>query len=135
VYETEDDDTALAAPVGRIDTGLNPYQVHIVHATGTVRLDHCGAISAVVSNTLSLGPPLGKSVLSGGAAYLYRAHDLQLLLTRDELCRFIRRDLYPNEYLKLRRRFGDFAEIDDSFYTPATGAALQPVPMMLAMQG
>ena len=121
-----DDDEAIAVtPVGRVDTGLNSYQVHIVHGTGTVRLDHRTAAAAVTGDSLSLGPPLGKSVLSGGVAYLYRAKEIQLLLTRDELGRLIRRDLHPSEYLKLRRRFGTFFEIEESFYDESTGAALQ----------
>lgn len=123
----DDDETVATTPVGRIDTGLNSYQVHIAHGTGTVRLDHRTAVAAVLGDTLSLGPPLGKSVLSGGSAYLYRAREIQLLLTRDELGRLIRRDLQPSEYLKLRRRFGEFFEIEDSFYDESTGAALQAV--------
>ena len=121
----DDDESIAVTPVGRVDTGLNSYQVHIVHGTGTIRLDHRTAVAAVIGDTLSLGPPLGKSVLSGGAAYLYRAREIQLLLTRDELGRLIRRDLHPGEYLKLRRRFGNFFEIEESFYDESTGAALQ----------
>lgn len=126
MYETDDDPVATT-PVGRIHTGLNSYQVHLGDSRGTLRLDHCSAIGAVVSGTLSLGSSIGRSVLSGGAAYLYRSQDLQLLLTRDELGRLICRELLPAEYLKLRKKYGIFFEIEDSFYEPSSGRALQPI--------
>lgn len=124
---TDTDDAVTTIPVGRVDTGLGPFQVNIVHGMGTVRVDPSTAIQLAISESLVLGPPVGYSVLSGGPGYLYRTHEMQLLLTNGELNRLVRHNLAPEEYFRLRQRFGEFFEIEDSFYDPLTGTALQPV--------
>lgn len=70
---------------------------------------------------LNLAKPIGPSDLSGEPGYLYRTHEVQILLTKEELCRLALRRLHPPEVLQLLKRFGEFFEIHDDFYDPQTG--------------
>jgi hypothetical protein len=74
---------------------------------------------------LNLAKPVGPSDLSGEPGYLYRTHDVQILLTKEELCRLVLRRLFPSEALQLLKRFGEFFEIHNDFYDPDTGEAFQ----------
>lgn len=81
------------------------------------------------------------SMISGKPALQYRSNDMVAELTPDEMDRFLRRDLTPDEYFALRMFFPkrshnfhsevfhpeDFFEIHDDFYDPKTGEAFQPV--------
>lgn len=115
-------------PVGRMDTGLGPIQLQIVHSKGTLRMDANTALVYAATGTLPLGGPLGPSCLSGQPGVLLRTCEMQLLLTEAELYRMLRKELRPDEVFSLRRRFGSFFEVDDEFYHEVTGAALQPAP-------
>ncbi|MNU45025.1 hypothetical protein D3C71_338580 [compost metagenome] len=48
-------------------------------------------------------------------------------MTVDELLRFIRHDLRPEEFRILFDRYGEIHEIHDDFYDPRTGEAWQPI--------
>lgn len=107
-------ETGSPPVMGEVNTGLGVLELEIVHATGTIELDPNSSIAAAAHETLSLGQPFVASVLTGGPGYLYRSSHLQMAFTRDELYRFLRRDLLPEEYFKLRNQFGLFFEPSES---------------------
>ena len=96
-------------------------------------------IAAVFNDKLfsELGEPIPAevkgSVLSGRAGYRYSDSDVDMILERDELDRFIRCDLTPEEYFKLRDTYGIFFMIHDDFYDEETGEALQPKRLNVAI--
>jgi hypothetical protein len=112
---------------------LGPIDIEISGRDRKLMLDPNRIIMAVVKDTLfpSLGEPLpaeeGTSILSGRAGYRYSDCDVEMILDREELDRFIRHDLSPEEYFKLRDHFGEFHPIEFDFYDPETGEAIQPV--------
>ena len=81
------------------------------------------------------------SMISGKPALQYRSDHMVAELTPDEMDRFLRRDLTPEEYFALRKFFPkrspnfhsqvsypeDFFEIHEDFYDPKTGEAFQPI--------
>ena len=71
------------------------------------------------------------SALTDAPALQYRCSDIVVELTPDEMDRFIRHDLKPDEYLKLRDlypyREPDIYDLHDDFYHLDTGEALQPM--------
>jgi hypothetical protein len=79
-------------------------------------------------NPLALRPKPGvASVLSGEDAVVYRADDVEIAMSPQELYRFICHDLRPDEFRALMDRFGSFHEIHDDYYDPRSGLALQPI--------
>jgi len=79
-------------------------------------------------NIKTLEPVPGlASILSGKPAVRYRADDLDIALTPDELYRLASHSLSPDEYLALRDRYGMFHEIHEDFYDPDSGVAIQPM--------
>lgn len=76
--------------------------------------------------------PLGQpfkdrpSILSGKPSYLYKADDLEIPLTLDELDRLVRLALRKREALKLIETYGVFHEVHDDFYVD--GSSWQPRP-------
>jgi hypothetical protein len=109
---------------GWVHTGLGTFQVHIVDGERTHRFDPNTVRRAAMDEALRLGSPLGLSDLSRQPAYLYRTHELQLLLTKGEISRLVLYRLHSTEVLKLRKRFGTFFEISDDFYHKVTGVHL-----------
>lgn len=81
------------------------------------------------------------SMISGKPALQYRSDHMVVELTPDEMDRFLRRDLMPEEYFALRKFFPkrshnfhsqvsfpeDFFEIHEDFYDLMTGEAFQPI--------
>jgi hypothetical protein len=112
--------------VGRVDTGLAAVQIQIVHSKGTLKLDANSAVFAAHTGALELGGPVAPSTLSGEPGYIYRSCEMQLVFTREELYRFMRHDLLPEEYRLLHGKFGSFFEIEPDFYDEVTGEALAP---------
>lgn len=100
----------------------------IVGAEKTVTLDANALVLAAYEEKLDLGKPTDKpSELSLHKGYLYQTNELELVLTKSEILRLIRRDLRPHEFKILREQYGCFYEIHEDFYDPLTGIALQPV--------
>jgi hypothetical protein len=62
------------------------------------------------------------------ATHLFRADDVELALSLEELDRFMRFDLRPKEFEALRDKFGIFFQIHDDFYCFGTGRSVQPKP-------
>jgi len=79
-------------------------------------------------NPLELRPVPGvQSVISGEPAVVYKADGNEIPLTPEELLRFIRHDLHPEEFRRLHEKYGQIHEIHEDFYEPETGAAWQPI--------
>lgn len=107
---------------------LPVLHLRIVDADTEHQLDPNGAIIASVQGTLPVtGPAIAKSVLSGAPALIWREDDLGIPLTGDEIHRLIQHRLTPDEYFRLRERYGLFFSIHTDFFAPDTGEALQPV--------
>lgn len=113
-----------SVPTGWVHTGLGAFQVHIVDGSKTHRFDRNTLRTAVTTESLWLGTSLGHSDISRQPAYLYRTSELQVLLTKAEVHRLVLHQLHPTEVLKLRKRYGNFFEIDEDFYNKVTGEAL-----------
>lgn len=111
----------------REDKTSEILDIRIEDQTSSQKFDPNSLIIALVSDKLKLGDPIRISVLSGKPGYRYRDSDVGFILTKDELFRFIERDLTPDEYFKLRDKFGMFFMIHDDFYDEETGEAIQPV--------
>ena len=110
--------------IGRVDTGLGPVQLQIVHSGGVLKLDANSAALGAHEESFELGGEVAPSTLSGEPGFVYRSCEMQLVFTREELYRLMRHDLRPEEYHALYRRFGSFFEIHDDFYDEETGEAL-----------
>jgi hypothetical protein len=111
-------------PTGWVHTGLGAFQVHIMDGSRTHHFDRNTLRTAVTADTLRFGSPLGPSDISRQPAYLYRTSELQILLTTGEIHRLVLHHLQPSEVQKLRKRYGNFFEIDEDFYHRDTGEAL-----------
>jgi hypothetical protein len=122
--DLDSDTSRPTIPTGRVDTGLGVLQIHVVDLASTHRYDPNTAKIAAITESLNLGKPVGPSDLSGEPGYIYRTHEMQLVLTKGELSRLLLRDLHPAEVLKLRKWLGDFFEIHNDFYDDE-GNALQ----------
>lgn len=91
---------------------------------------------SVIFNPLSLKPlPGTSSVISGAPAVVYKAEDYAIPMTVEELLRFIRHDLRPEEFRVLFAKYGAIHEIHDDFYDPRTGEAWQPILREEAVEG
>ncbi len=100
----------------------------IVGADKTLTLDANALVVAAYEDKLDLGKPVERtSDLSHHKGFVYQTVELEMVLTKNELLRLIRRDLKPEEFKVLRDLYGIFFEIHDDFYDPFTGVALQPV--------
>lgn len=123
--DLNNDSQRAAVQTGRVDTGLGPVQIQIVDMGRTQLFNPNTVKIAAINDSLLLGTPVGPSDISGEPGYLYRTHELQILLTKEELYRLALRTLHPGEALALLKRFGEFFEIHDDFYDPRTGEAIQ----------
>ncbi|WP_018234396.1 hypothetical protein [Thioalkalivibrio thiocyanodenitrificans] len=113
-------------PKNRVATVRSPLDLEIEDAQRKHSFDPNGLVLAVFQNQLELGPAVQASDLSGAPGYLYRAEDVEIALTIEEIRRLVLRALTPEEYFKLRTRYGVFFEIHDDFYDSLSGAACQP---------
>lgn len=114
-------------PKNRTYPMLGPIELEIHSGDGkVVKLDPNGFVVAAFRNTLDLGTPYGKSLLSGEDGWLYREDDFGVILTLEEIRRMAARELLPEQYLRLRETFGMFFSIHDDFYDEVLGIALQP---------
>ncbi|NTF17463.1 hypothetical protein G6L37_03450 [Agrobacterium rubi] len=84
--------------------------------------------SSVLFNPLAIRPLDGvMSVISGEPAVVYKADGREIPMTVEELLRFIRHDLRPEEFRTLAVKYGIFHEIHEDFYDRQTGVAWQPI--------
>ncbi len=114
-------------PRNRHETGLGVLDIEVVDRLGVWKMDPNRAALVGYKRELALAEPIGPSTLSGEPGYRYRTCDVELVLTRDELFRLLRRDLRPAEVKKLLETFGAFHEIHDDFYDEVEFVALQPM--------
>jgi hypothetical protein len=111
-------------------TDLGPVDIEIGGHHKVLKFDANRLIIAVLNELLfsELDGPIPaevkSSILSGRAGYRYCDCDVDMILERDELERFIKYDLTPEEYFKLREHFGKFFMIHDDFYDEETGTAI-----------
>jgi hypothetical protein len=116
-----------------IRSDLGALDIEIADGAGKVlKFDPNGLAVALVKGDLAgeLGRPIPKDVIgsaiSGEAGYRYSDSEVDFILTREELGRFLVYDLKPNEYFALRAKYGMFFQIHDDFYDEESGQALQP---------
>lgn len=115
-------------PKNRVDTGLDVLALEISDSLGKWVLDPNRAAVMAYTKKLPVLDPVGPSVLSGEPGYRYRNGDgIDIILTAEELLRFMRHDLQPKEVLKLHETYGVFYETHDDFYDEETGEAIQPM--------
>lgn len=68
-----------------------------------------------------------KSILSEDRdGIVYQSPEISMPLTPDEVRRVVLRNLQPEEYKALKKKYGIFYEIHEAFYRPGTGEAIQP---------
>lgn len=67
-----------------------------------------------------------RSVISGKPALVYKTHQVEVALSKDEIHRLAMLSLTSKEFHTLQSKVGIFHEIHDDFYDPETGEALQP---------
>lgn len=118
-------------------TDLGVIDIEISGQGTTLVFDPNGLIIALIRDELfpQLGEPISDnkgSVLSGQPGYRYCDSEVDMVLERSELDRFIRHDLMPEEYFKLRDTYGLFFMIHDDFYYEDTGEAVQPAKVVVA---
>jgi hypothetical protein len=101
--------------------------IRIEDSEGSRRFDPNSLIMAIINQDVKLASPVGKSVISGEPGFRYRDNDVGLTLSKEELFRFIEKNLLPEEYFKLRDEYGMFFMIHDDFYDEETGEAVQPM--------
>jgi hypothetical protein len=117
-------------PRNRMPSELPILKIEIEHAGGIETTDPNGACASAVFNATGedlngqpgaaglkmniidlrkIEPIPGKfSVLFVNPAFLYRSHDLEILLSREEFHRLMDLSLRPNEFFKLREIYGIF---------------------------
>lgn len=124
----------MTQPVQRLDEPLPDGRIEIQDADGEVHIFGRDALLVATasdfsgSKKLAIGAPgAAPSALSGASAYWYRAGDVEIAVTREELHRLVFHALRPEEYRALRDAVGVFHEIGPDFYEPETGRALQPM--------
>lgn len=114
-------------PKNRQKTSVDSViEVEIVWAEGSRRMDMNDLAVAAQTESLKLGTPCRPSDISGKAGYIYRSDDLEVALTRDEMYRYLRHNLEPQEFFALAVKYGISFETHDDFYDEETGRAVQP---------
>ena len=118
-------------PRNRQARELPVLRVEIEHAGGVEVMDPNTCIALAVldpGRVLAFEALAGRvSDVSGRPAILYRAGDVEAALAPDEMLRLISRDLRPEEFFALRRRYGVAFEWHADFQDPGTGHPLQPL--------
>jgi len=115
-------------PVELAPTGLDSAVIEVVHQGGKLPLDTSLAIMAALHGPkgFNLPKPTVPSVLSGELGYVVRLDWAEIPMTVAEMCRYFLRNLTPEEFFTLARKYGVFYEISDKFYDERTGIALDP---------
>lgn len=113
------------------DDILPILDIRILDGSGTEhRYDPNAVLIAGLSGEVRHLPPdpVKMSVISGAAGCLtYRSVDLSIDLTPQEMDRFIRHALWPEEYRKLGEVYGLDFEWHEDFYRTHSGRAVQPL--------
>jgi hypothetical protein len=119
----------------RTQSPLPFMRLEVEHGDGIEVYDPNGMIGAGLNDAWrSLSPVADRvSILSGAPAVIYRADDLEIPLSPEELRRFALHALAPREYRKLRDVFGMAFEWHDDFYDATSGGALQPAMRNLVL--
>jgi hypothetical protein len=108
-------------PRNRRPVELPVLRIEVEDAHGVRVFDPNGAILwAIYDKGTEKLSPLKEGTVA------YRSRDMEIFLTPDALDRLIRLDLRPDEYFRLRDRFGMAHEWHDDYYDIDTGEALQP---------
>ncbi|MNR71272.1 hypothetical protein D3C71_18870 [compost metagenome] len=116
-------------PRNRVPNDMGPVDAYVTGAGGVLYIPPNDAVVLAVRENLDLGGPVQPhqgSMLSGEPGYIYEDNEVRLVLTADELYRFLRCNLDADEYRKLREQFGLFYCIAPKYYDIDTGIALQP---------
>lgn len=116
-------------PRNRVPNDMGPIDAFVTGADGPVYIDPNKAAVISQLENLDLGGPVQPpqdSMLSGEPGYVYEDNEVRLVLTLDELYRFLRFNLDADEYRKLREQFGLFYCISPQYYDVDTGIAQQP---------
>jgi hypothetical protein len=115
-------------PKNRQPISLDVLRIELHDANGIQVFDPNSLIEAVIKNTIKLAASQTRmSDITGfPPAIVYKAMDLKLYLSIDELKRMVRLSLEPREYFALRHKYGMSFEWHDDFYWEDTGQAVQP---------
>ena len=111
--------------VNRFKTGLEVLELEVLWENGKFQGDPNKFAVVSYQESIELGNPITVSDLSSEPAYVYRSKNIELGLTKNELYRFLRKNLDSDEQQLLLKQFGDFYEIGTSFYSKE-GYAWQP---------
>lgn len=133
----------------RVPDSLPPLEIRVEHAGGSLKTCPNGFAASAIWGMTGAKPALPekflmegsvmfeltklepveglKSIISGNPAVLYRADDYEIPMSPDELFRFAKHDLKPEEYFVLAKHWGLIHEIHDDFYDPDSGIAFQPM--------
>lgn len=65
--------------------------------------------------------------LCGKAGYEFREDRYTLKLCKEHIKKILKRNLSPEEFFVLYKKYPDMFLLHDDFYDPATGEAMQPV--------
>lgn len=117
-------------PRNRLAKRLDVLRIEVHHAQGTSIFDPNSILVLMLDKgrdafAPTAGPKANTSILSGGPAVVYRADNLELALTPDELARMVLLELMPDEYMQLLERHGLAHEWHEDFYD-YDGYAVQP---------
>lgn len=108
--------------------GLTHLDIDITSAIGKDGYDPNSVIIAAQEGQLAALLPVDglASDISGEPAVLYRTGEIRLQLTPAELQRMTLHTLEPHELFALLDKYGEFFEIDQSFYDYTNGNLMQP---------
>jgi hypothetical protein len=99
--------------------------IQIEDSRGIQTFDPNSLMIAMFKGSLRLEETIGLSIISDTFGYRYSDSEVSMILTKPELIRLLEKDLKPEEYFKLRDKFGVFFLIHDDFYDEETGLSLQ----------
>lgn len=116
-------------PKNRTATGLGTIETEVRGPEYRRVLEPNDTCILALKERLPVGMPSPStpSTISGEPGFLVRLDVLEMQLSHDELLRFWRRNLRPEEFFALAERFGIFYEISDKYYDENTGAARSPL--------
>lgn len=118
----------LHRPRNRTATALEMLDNQVEHRTGVVTMTPNDIAVMAATGQYPVWEPIDNLVseMSGEPAFIVRVDDLEMAFSFAEMDRFFRRDLLPEEYSYLVKKFGMFYDIHDDFYTDQ-GEAIQPI--------
>ena len=110
----------------RKQTGVEGIAIELADSINKVTVSPNDAAEMAFNERLPFSEEsVGASCISGEPGYFYRTEEIEMILTRDEMLRLMRRELRPEEFRSLLEKYGMFFEVHDDFYEVETGAALQ----------